>query len=89
MNEKEVIDRANALGVRPMSLKEIEEVWHQSVNLRGRLEDFFISASLFGLLNTEEQTEVIDAGSRLNELAEKVRLEVMRRRDTKEFITYR
>jgi hypothetical protein len=89
MNEQEVIDKANALGVRAMSLKEIEEVWHQAVNLKNRLEDFAVSVDVFGLLDNEEQKEVTDSGSRLNELAEKVRLEVIRRRDVDEFVTYR
>jgi hypothetical protein len=89
MDEKEVINRANALGVRAMSQKELEEVWHQALNLKNRIEDFSISVSLFGILSGDEIKEVDDLGSRLNELAEKVRLEVLRRRDAKEFITYR
>jgi hypothetical protein len=89
MNEQEVIDKANALGVRAMSLKDIEEVWHRAINLKNRLEDFAVSVEAFGLLDTEEQKEVTDTGSRLNELAEKVRLEVMRRRAADEFVTYR
>jgi hypothetical protein len=89
MNEQEVISRANALGVRAMSKKEIEEVWHQAINLKNRLEDFSVSISLFGILSGDEIKEVNDLGSRLNELTEKARLEVIRKRDAGEFITYR
>jgi hypothetical protein len=89
MQEEEVIRRANELGVRAMSKKEIQETLSEVLRLKNRLEDLDVSIDLFGLLPDAEALEFSKLRCRGTELAQKVRMELLRKRDEKEFISYR
>jgi hypothetical protein len=89
MEESEVIHRANALGVRAMSEKEIQEVWLEAKNTINRLEDLDVSIGLFGLLNETKAMQFKVTRKLVTELAEEVLKEVIRKREAGEFVKYR
>lgn len=88
MEEQEVLNRANALGVKALSESNIADGWRVCINLINRIDDFHVFISEYGI-HDEDIDEVFALEERLTSIANKAKRELIRRRDAGEFITYR
>lgn len=86
MDEQEVIKNANALGVRALSEKNLQEAWEDCVKLTNRFEDLCVDTELYGL---PMQDVLKDLREQTTLVVNIIKGDILRRRTNKEYITYR
>jgi hypothetical protein len=86
MQESDVIERANALGVKAMSEKNIVETLGECMNLKNRFEDLDVSVGLYGL---PHGSKIKQLRAQTDEVISTIRRELLQRREAKEFVEYR
>jgi len=89
VNESEVIERANERRRQAASETNLKEYYQFAMSLKNRYEDLRVMTANWDIVSDELEAQILSLEPMIETVCQEAKDEAIRRRDNKEYVTYR